>query len=110
VVTVAIQDRYAEMLQALGNVQTAVDLALQRYAIEQITSKLAELRQREADYRAKYGLEYPTFAQRVSTDEDFVGQIETRVSRMWEADLADWEFCRKGIQDWTQRLQTLLLG
>ena len=109
-VTVAIPDKYAEMLRALGDVQAAIDLAVQRYAIEQITGKLAELRQREAGYVAKYGLDYPVFAQRVSTDEDFVRQVETRMSKMWEADLADWEFCHKGIQDWTQRLQTLLLG
>lgn len=109
-VTVAIQDKYAEMLNVLGDVQAAVDLALQRYAIEQITSKLAELRQREADYRAKYGLDYPTFAQRTATDESFVYQVESQVSKIWEVDLADWEFCYKGIQDWTQRLQKLLLG
>ena len=109
-VTVAIQDKYVETLNALGGVQAALDLALQRFAIEQITGKLAELKQREAAYRARYGLDYPTFAQRVATDEDFVLQVETRLSKTWEVDLADWEFCYKGIQDWTQRLQTLLLG
>ena len=109
-VTVAIQDKYAEMLNVLGDVQAAVDLALQRYTIEQVTAKLSELRQREASYRAKYGLDYPAFAQRTATDEGFVHDIESRVSKVWEADLADWEFCHKGIQDWTQRLQTLLLG
>ncbi len=109
-VTVAIQDKYAEMLKALGNVQAAVDLALQRYTIEQVTTRLSELRQRDADYRAKYGLDYPTFAQRVATDENFIRQVETQTSKIWEIDLADWEFCYKGIQDWTQRLQTLLLS
>ena len=109
-VTVAIQDKYVETLNALGGVQAALDLALQRFAIEQITGKLAELKQREAAYRARYGLDYPAFAQRVATDEDFVLQVETRLSKTWEVDLADWEFCYKGIQDWTQHLQTLLLG
>lgn len=107
--TVAIQDKYIEMLNALGGVQTALELALQRFAIEQITSKLSELRQREAAYHAKYNLDYPTFAQRMATDEDFVRQIETSLSKTWEIDLADWEFCYRGIQDWTRRLQTLLL-
>ena len=109
-VTVAIQDKYVEMLNVLGDVQAAVDLALQRYTIEQVTAKLSELRRREAGYRAKYGLDYPTFAQRTATDEGFVHKVETQVSKVWEVDLADWEFCYKGIQDWTQRLQTLLLG
>ena len=80
--------------------QAAVDLALQRYAIEQVTTRLEELRQRDADYRAKYGLDYVTFAQRTATDENYVHQIESLVSKVWEADLADWEFCHKGIQDW----------
>jgi aromatic ring hydroxylase len=108
-VTIAIQDKYAEMLGALGDVQTAVDLALQRYAIEQVTAKLAELRRRAADYRARYGMDYPAFAQRTATEERYVHDIETRVSKLWEADLADWEFCYQGIQDWTQHLQQLLL-
>jgi len=107
---VAIQDKYLETLAALGDVQSAVDLALQRYTIEQVTAKLVDLRRREGGYRAKYGLDYLTFAQRVTTDADFVQQVESRLSKMWEADLADWEFCYKGIQDWTQRLQQLLLG
>jgi Ser/Thr protein kinase RdoA (MazF antagonist) len=109
-VTIAIPDKYAETLRALGDMPAAIDLALQRYAIEQITGKLAELRQREAGYVAKYGLDYPIFAQRAASDENLVHQIETQVSKVWEVDLADWEFCYKGIQDWTQRLQTLLLG
>ena len=109
-VTVAIPDKYAETLRALGDVSAAIDLAVQRYAIEQITGKLAELRQREAGNVAKYGLDYAVFARRTATDENFVRQIETQVSKVWEVDLADWEFCYKGIQDWTQRLQTLLLG
>ena len=110
VTKVAIQDKYLETLTVLGDVQSAVDLALQRYTIEQVTAKLADLRQREAGYQAKYGMDYPTFVQRLATDADFVHQVESRLSKVWEVDLADWEFCYKGIQDWTQRLQQLLLG
>jgi len=109
-VTVSIPDKYAEMLRVLGDVPAAIDLALQRYTIDQITGRLAELRQREAGYVARYGLNYVTFAQRTATDEDYVVQIETQVSKVWEADLADWEFCHKGTQEWTRRLQSLLLG
>ena len=72
-----------------------------------IPDQLAELRQREAGYVARYGLNYAAFAQRMATDENYVRQIETQASKLWEADLADWEFCHKGTQDWTRRLQTL---
>jgi uncharacterized coiled-coil protein SlyX len=40
-----------------------MDLAIQRYTIEQITAKVAELRQRNAQYQAKYGMDYLTFNQ-----------------------------------------------
>jgi len=107
--TVTIQDKYVEALEALGDVQTAVGLALQRYTIEQITAKIAQLRQRAAEYQAKYGLDYSTFVHRVAEDESFVHDVETNISPTWEIDLADWEFCTKGIEDWTNKLQTILL-
>ena len=107
--TVSIKDEYVEVLTAFGDLQAAIDLALQRYTIEQITTKVAELRQKDAAYRAKYSLDYPTFVQRIAKDEAFVNQVEAKVNKMWEVDLADWEFCYEGIKDWTQKLQIILL-
>jgi len=108
-VTVPIKDEYAEVLTVFGNLETAIDLALQRYTIEQITTKMAELRQRDVAYQTKYGLDYSTFAQRAATDEKFIQRIET-ANKLWEVDLADWEFCHKGIEDWSRKLQSILLG
>lgn len=108
-VTVAIKDKYVEALSPFGDLQAAIDLALQRYTIEQITSKLVHLREQEAAYQKKYGLTYPIFSQRIAEDETFVNQIESIISKTWELDLADWEFCYKGIEDWTQKLQNILL-
>jgi hypothetical protein len=108
--TVEIKNQYVDVLNIFGDLQTAVDLALQRYTIEQITGRLAELRQRQAMYQAKYGCGYDAFSERISSDETFVSDVETRISATWELDLADWEFCHRGIEEWTQRLQTLLLG
>ncbi len=108
-VTVPIKDEYVEVLTVFGNLEAAIDLALQRYTIEQITAKIAELRQRDAAYQIKYKLDYPTFAERTAKDERFIQQIETN-NKMWEADLADWEFCHKGIEDWSHKLQSILLG
>lgn len=107
--SVAIPEKYIEVLSILGDVQTAVDLALQRYTIEQITARIAELRQRDQGYRSKYGMDYDAFMQRVAQDEAFVQEIETSINVLWEHDLADWEFCVKGIEDWTRTLQSLLL-
>jgi hypothetical protein len=108
-VNVSIKDEYAEILTALGELQDAIDMALKRYTIEQITTKVDELRQRDALYQAKYGGDYPALAQRVAEDEAFVRDIESR-EKLWEVDLADWEFCYKGTHDWLQKLQTILLA
>lgn len=108
-VTVVIRDKYVEALGPFGDLQAAIDVALQRYTIEQITAKVAQLRQREALYQAKYGVDYATFAQRTTEDEAFIDHIETQVNKTWEIDVADWEFCHKGIADWTQKLQAILL-
>jgi hypothetical protein len=108
--TVSINDKYIEVLSTFGDLQEAIDVALRRYTIEQITIRVTELRQTDAKYQAKYGMDYPTFAQRVAEDETFINQVETNINKMWEIDLADWEFCYKGTKDWTQTLQTILLG
>lgn len=107
--TVTIPDKYAEALRALGDVQLAVDLALQRYTIEQITAKITSLRQRAREYESKYGVDYSTFTRRIAKDESFVRKIEATINPLWEQDHVDWEFCMKGIEDWTRTLQTILL-
>jgi len=108
-VTVAVQDKYVRVLEPLGDLQGAVDVALQRYAIEQITAKIAELRQRDQAWQAKYGCDYDTFVQRIASDEGFVAHVEETISKTWELDLAEWEFCHKGVKDWTRHLQAILL-
>lgn len=107
--TIAVRDKYVETLKAFGNLEDAVNLALQRYTIEQITAKMADLRHRDAAYQAKYGMSYPVFSQRAGSDETFVNTIESTISKTWEIDLADWEFCYQGVQDWTRKLQAILL-
>lgn len=107
--TVSIKDEYVEILTAFGDFQSALDLAIKQYTLDRIAAKVAELRQRDATYQAKYGMDYPTFAQRCAEDVSFIEGVEANVEKMWEIDLADWEFCDKGVEDWTQKLQTILL-
>lgn len=106
---VAIKDEYVETLSALGDLEGAIDLAIQRYTIEQIMTRMNELRKRDGIYQAKYGMDYPAFARRVSKSESFISQLETGGNKLWENDLADWEFCYKGIDDWTQKLKNILM-
>ncbi len=108
--TMTVNQKYVEVLGAFGDMQTAVDLAIQRYAIEQITRKIAELRSRSEQYEAKYSCDYSTFVKRIAIDEAFVEKIESDVNITWELDLIEWEFSHKGIGDWTRKLQSILLG
>ncbi|HKZ43138.1 MAG TPA: hypothetical protein VI753_06000 [Anaerolineales bacterium] len=107
--TVTVHDKFTEILASLGDLQESVNAALQRYAIDQITTKINQLRQKDEAYQKKYGLEYSAFAKHTGEDEEFVKHVEVSISKTWEVDLADWEFCHKGVEDWTKKLQDILL-
>jgi hypothetical protein len=108
-VTVSIKDEYIEVLSALGDLQESMDLALKQYTLNKIAVKIAELRHRDIKYQEKYQLDYSRFCQKIYEDEEFLQQIENSVDKTWEIDLADWEFCHKGVEDWIEKLQTILL-
>ena len=107
--TVTVSDKFTEILASFGDLQESVNAAVQRYTIDQITTKVNELRRRDEELQNKYGMDYSAFAKRTSEDEEFVKTVESDVSKTWEADLADWEFCHKGVEDWTKKLQDILL-
>ena len=107
--TVTVQNKFTEILASFGDVQESVNAAVQRYTIEQVTTKITELRRKDEGFQKKYGLEFSAFVKRTSEDEEFVKTMEANVSKTWEVDLADWEFCHKGVEDWTKKLQDILL-
>ncbi len=107
--TVTVHNKFTDILAAFGDVQESVNAAVQRYTIEQITNKITELRHKDDEFQKKYGLDYSSFAKQTSEDEEFIKSIETNISKTWEADLLDWEFCHKGVEDWTKKLQDILL-
>jgi hypothetical protein len=107
--TVTVQNKFTEILASFGDLQESVNTAVQRYTIEQITNKINELRRKDEQYQKKYGVEYSAFVKRMGEDEEFVKSVEANVSKTWEVDLADWEFCHNGVEDWTKKLQDILL-
>ena len=107
--TITIQDKFTEILVSFGDLQESVNAALQRYTIDQITTKINELRRKDEEYKTRYGFEYSVFSKRTAEDEEFIKNVESKISKTWEVDLADWEFCHKGIEDWTKKLQDILL-
>ncbi len=104
-VQVAIQDRFAQMLAPLGDLRQTVDTALRRFAIEQITTKMIELWRRDQEFAVRYGCDYEAFKRRSARDAQFVADVECNISKIWELDLAEWQFCHEGVRDWSQRLQ-----
>ncbi|HNN12945.1 MAG TPA: hypothetical protein PKL78_05265 [Anaerolineales bacterium] len=107
--TVTVQNKFTEILASFGDVQESVNAAVQRYTIEQITNKITELRRKDEEFQKKYGLDYSAFAKHATEDEEFVKKVEANISKTWEADLLDWEFSHKGVEDWTKKLQDILL-
>jgi len=107
--TVTVQNKFAEILASFGDVQESVNAAVQRYTIEKITNKITELRRKDEEFQKKYGMDYSAFAKRTGDDEEFVKTVEGEISKTWEADLVEWEFCHKGVEDWTKKLQDILL-
>ncbi len=103
-VTVSIKNEYAEILSNLRNLEEAMELAIKRYTLEQITTKIAELKRKKAYYQNKYQTDYETFCEKIARDEAFINMIENNIDKLWEIDLSDWEFCDQGIKDWTNKL------
>jgi hypothetical protein len=109
-INIAIKEDYAEILGSFGDLQSAINLAVQRYTIEKITTKIAELKQKNFNYELKYQADYPTFFGKIQEDEKFINYLEDKVEKLWEIDLVDWEFSYRGITDWTEKLQAILLA
>ncbi|CAN2040752.1 conserved hypothetical protein [Candidatus Magnetomoraceae bacterium gMMP-15] len=108
--SIAIKRKYAEIILSFNtDLQSAVDLALQRYLIDQLMIKIAELKKKDKAFQLKYDCNYDTFCRHITQDEKYVNQIEKNINKLWEKDQADWEFCHKGIGDWTKQLQNILM-
>ncbi|MEN8121456.1 MAG: hypothetical protein ABFS35_13980 [Bacteroidota bacterium] len=107
--TVSVDDKYIETIKSFTDIQTAMDIALKRYVIELISTKLTELSKRNNTYINKYQLDFETFSDKIIHDENYVLQLEQDKEFInWEDDLIDWEFNYKGIKDWKGKLQNIL--
>jgi hypothetical protein len=108
-ITVSINEEYAKILSDFGNLQSEINLAIKRYSIEIIANKIIELQSKNQHYQSKYKTDFVTFFDKIKLDETFISEIENQIDKRWEIDLADWEFSYKGVQDWTEKLQAILL-
>ncbi len=101
-----VKEIYAEVYEAL---QEDMDDVLRDHALKQVERRLAAARQQVAQWEAKYGCDYETFAERTATDEAYVQQLNRQVdSQMWEGDLIEWEADAEVLAEWQSHYQKLL--
>lgn len=96
---VTVSPRYTEILAPLGNVQRAVDEAVRRYTIEEVSDLLAQLRREIRRYEEQFGCRYEVFYTRITTDEAFVTGLREQHST-WERDFHQWEFYAEELREW----------
>lgn len=106
---IVIKDVYSEAFQYLGDIQTVVDNALKRYAIEKINEKIAEQRVKVEIWENRYECAYDVFKYRTATDEEYVKALNQNPSTaMWERDTILWGFHSNELAKWYQCLQNIL--
>jgi hypothetical protein len=86
--TVAIQDRY---LDALERLHCSVDEALRQFLLLNISTKLAAAEQEIAAFRAKYGMDFQHFQQRLEQ------RINTEVFEESDDAMA-WEYAVESVR------------
>ena len=105
-IAVHIKEAYAD---ALSPLESSVDEAVRRMAIERANERIAELQRKVAAWQMKYQCSYELFAYRTATDEEYVTHLNSRPdTQQWDADLAAWEFYATELAEWQKRLQNIL--
>ena len=105
-ITFAIDQKYVDVLNALGNVNDMLEEAVRRYTIEQIASEIARYRREVAQFEAIYGMTYNVFCDKITAEKGFARTVEIEYP-MWEADLNAWEFYAEGLKTWLGRLERI---
>ena len=108
-ITVSVEDKYVETIKPFTDIQTATNIALKRYIIDLVSTKLMEFSKKNINYNKKYNLDFETFSEKIISDENYISQLEQQKDfKNWETDLMDWEFNYKGINDWNRKLKNIL--
>ena len=107
---VSIDQRLLDPLKDLMDVPEAVHKALKYYLVNQITNKISSLAQTDNHFKEKYGMGFADFSCKLQQEEGFVDYLENSLQQKnWEDDYIEWEFCHKGIEDWSNKLKHILM-
>jgi len=88
-VTIALQDNMLELVQTLGEPATVVPAAVRPYVVDRSLQRLEAAEERVRTYAQRYGMDYATFNQRVTLDEDYLDWLNQE-HPLWEADAIEW--------------------
>jgi len=100
--TISIEDKWADTLRLFGDVDQVVNQALRAYFIEQCQQRIDQVSAKIAVYNQKYHRDYHNFKHSIQTDEDFLVKVEAQ-NPLWEEDAMEWEYWLEEQQTWQDR-------
>jgi hypothetical protein len=106
---IALDAKYINVLESLGNAQDGLAEAVRRYATERIGARIAQLHREISQIQVTYGLPYEQFYARVTTDEEFVETLRS-AHPLWERDFNTWEFLIEEQSAWLGRLEDISIN
>lgn len=107
--TIKIRKDYADVLSQFGNLQEVSNIFLENSILIHIRDKIEEYNKETKVFELRYGMSCDDFLDKTGKDEEFVNALN-KTHPTWEADIIEWEFSYKELQEWKQRLKNILKG
>jgi hypothetical protein len=105
--TIPIHHTIYEILYAVGEPETITLNALRRYLLDICWQKIEQIEKQIKNYEQQYGLSYEFFNQSITTDEQFLDNINQQYP-MWESDAIEWLYRIEEVHTWEKRLEQIL--
>ena len=105
--TISIDDKYFEALKTFGDADKLVNIALQKFLVEQMVERIHTLRDQVRVWEEEFGEPFDSFLKRTETDEKFARKLD-KTHPMWEGELINWKFYHEELQEWLKKLQHTL--
>lgn len=106
---IALDTKYVNVLESLGNAEDGLAEAVRPYAAERIGEKIAQLHREISQIQAIYGIPYEMFYARITTDDAYVNSLR-ETHPLWERDFNTWEFLVEERSVWLGRLEDISMN
>lgn len=104
--TIKIRKDYAEVLSQFGNIQDVSSSFLEDSILSHIHDKIEEYEKETKVFEIRYAMSYDDFLSNSGKDKEFVDALN-KTHPTWEADIIEWEFNYKELEEWKQRLKNI---